>query len=60
MPNDSPKDKVTIKQSTFMVSMGIGIALGTGIGAAMDNLGVGIGCGIAFGAAIMLSQTQSK
>ena len=51
---------MTIKQSTFIVSLGIWIALGTGIGTAMGNLGVGIGCGIAFGAALMLSQAQSK
>ena len=58
MPDDSPKNKITIKKSTFIVSMGIGIALGTGIGAGMDNLGVGLACGITLGGAIMFTQSK--
>jgi hypothetical protein len=60
MQNNSPKNKMTIKQSTFIFGLSIGISLGVAIGVATDNMGVGIGCGIAFGAAIIFSQSQSK
>ena len=36
----------------------IGLAIGAGIGVALDNLAIGAGIGIAIGAALSAAQTQ--
>lgn len=55
MSEDEDKTKGSEKKDQRWIA--IGLALGTGIGAAMDNIGLGIAIGIAIGAALMTSGT---
>ena len=46
---------------SFGAALPIGVALGTGVGVAMDNIGVGVAMGVAFASALSgLSMINKK
>ena len=49
---DQPKQKRKRKPQHRAGTVGFGIAIGAGIGAALNNMGVGIAIGIAIGIAL--------
>lgn len=52
MTNDDQNNKKAVNESGLGGWIGIGIALGAGIGVALDNIGLWIAIGIALGVAI--------
>lgn len=57
MSSETPKkSKMTKRPHTYL---GAGLALGAGLGAALDNIAVGIALGLAFGA-VMDSYHKEK
>jgi hypothetical protein len=61
MPNEQKEprsDKPQTQHVAYWIS--IGLALGAGIGLALDNLAIGVGIGLAIGAAIGAAQRSKK
>ena len=58
MTNNDQNNKKAVNEPGRFI--GIGIALGIGIGAALDNMGLGIAIGIALGAAIGSMRSHRK
>ncbi|RCV62922.1 putative zincin peptidase [Methanophagales archaeon] len=56
--NHKKSDGKNHKNDFVGLSMGIGLALGAGIGVAMDNIGAGMGVGIVLGVAIMEAKAK--
>ena len=55
------KEKYMIKnKNAKMLSFGVAIALGSGLGLALDNILLGIGVGVAIGAALYTSGYGTK
>ena len=58
--SDEEKDPKSNKPKTLSMGtwMAIGVAVGAGLGVAMDNLPIGVAIGIAIGAGIGAAQDQ--
>jgi hypothetical protein len=61
MGSEQPEERKKTGNDNLMTGIGVGVAIGAGIGLLLDNLAMGIGIGIALGISIgMMLDNQRK